>query len=194
MGKHGIATAVLYYRMPNGHHSVPLTDVQNAFRYCRHHAAEWGVKTIGVMGFSAGGHLAASASTLYVDEITRPDFSVLIYPVISADERHKHSGTFSNLTADNPGLMEYYSLEKRITGDTPPAFLALSCNDTVKAENSMKYVLGLRDAGVRGELYILPQGKHGWGFKAPDKDHLYPEYRALLYNALETFLETLDRK
>lgn len=194
MNKRGIAAAVLYYRLPNGHHSVPFTDVQNAFRYCRYHASEWGVSTIGVMGFSAGGHLAASASTLYVDECTRPDFSVLIYPVISSDERTKHSGTFANLTGNNPELMEYYSLEKRVTADTPPAFMALSGNDSVRPENSMQYFRRLRDFGVSAELYILPQGKHGWGFKDKDKDSLLPEYRALFYNAMETFFKTLNTK
>lgn len=194
MNKRGIAAAVLYYRLPNHHHGVPLTDVQNAFRYCRYHAAQWGVSSIGVMGFSAGGHLAASASTLYVDEMTRPDFSVLIYPVISSDERTKHSGTFSNLTGDDPELMAYYSLDRRVTADTPPAFMALSGNDSVKPENSMLYFKGLREAGVSAELYIIPQGKHGWGFKGPEKDSLQPEYRALFYDALETFFKTLHKK
>ena len=78
----GITVAIVKYRLPNGHWEVPLTDVQNTFRYCRAHAQEWGINQIGVMGFSAGGHLAASATNLFTDDMTRPDFSVLIYPVI----------------------------------------------------------------------------------------------------------------
>ena len=84
--------------MPNHHCKVPLTDVQNAFRYCRAHQKEWGIKQLGIIGFSAGGHLAASASTLWVDAVTRPDFSVLVYPVITLEQDVTHKGTRSNLT------------------------------------------------------------------------------------------------
>ncbi len=114
----------------NGHPSVPLTDVQNAFRYCRAHAGEWGISQIGVMGFSAGGHLAASASTLFVDELTRPDFSVLVYPVISFDEFVTHAGTRLNLVGPRAGkdMVEYYSLDRRVGPDTPPTLLLLSAD------------------------------------------------------------------
>ena len=91
----GITVAVVKYRLPNGNRYIPLTDVQNTFRYCRKHAEEWGVKQIGVMGFSAGGHLAASVTNLWNDDITRPDFSVLIYPVISPRD-HCMTGHVSN--------------------------------------------------------------------------------------------------
>ncbi len=94
----GITVAVVKYRMPNGHWEVPLTDVQNAFRYCRAHAAEWGVNQIGVMGFSAGGHLAATTTNMFVDDVTRPDFSVLVYPVITMEDGITHKGTKTNLT------------------------------------------------------------------------------------------------
>ena len=82
----GITVAVLKYRLPAGHWNVPLEDVHNAFRYCRANAGKWSIRQIGVIGFSAGGHLAACASNLYVDAFTRPDFSILIYPVISLSE------------------------------------------------------------------------------------------------------------
>ena len=99
LNERGIAACILVYRMPRGtHHQAPIIDVQNAFRYCRHHAPEWGVRQIGVMGFSAGGHLAACASTLYVDEVTRPDFSILVYPVITFDETVKKKGTLEQMT------------------------------------------------------------------------------------------------
>ena len=163
----GIATCVLIYRLPNHHNLVPLQDVQNAFRYCRHHSAEWGVKQIGVMGFSAGGHLAASASTLFVDGVTRPDFSILVYPVITFEEFVTHRGTRDNLLPEKQTaeLVEHYSLENRVGPDTPPAFLILSADDkAVPPENSIRYYQAMQRNGVPGELHILSAGGHGWGF------------------------------
>ena len=139
--KRGIAVCVVLYRMPNGHCKLPLRDVQNAFRYCRHHASEWGVKQIGVMGFSAGGHLAASASTLFVDDVTRPDFSVLIYPVITFEEL-THGGTRVNLIGPKPSRRDvtYYSLENQVSANTPETILLLSADDgAVNPENSINY-------------------------------------------------------
>lgn len=165
--KQGIAACVVLYRMPNHHNIVPLTDIQNAFRYCRAHAQEWSVEQIGVMGFSAGGHLAASVSTLYVDEITRPDFSILIYPVISFDPKITHSGTRAELLPeDQPKeLEEYYSLEKRVTSDTPKTILLLSADDkTVDPLNSILYYKSLLACGVPSELHIFTKGGHGYGF------------------------------
>lgn len=163
----GIAACVVLYRMPNGHSNVPLTDVQNAFRYCRAHAAEWGVRQIGVMGFSAGGHLAASASTLFVDEATRPDFSVLVYPVITLEEFVTHAGTRSNLLGARAGRpqVEAWSLDTRVGAQTPPAILLLSADDrAVPPENSLRYFRAMQRFGVPGELHIFTSGGHGWGF------------------------------
>ena len=98
----GFAVGVICYRMPTGDGRIPLTDVQNAFRYCRHHAGEWGLRQIGIMGMSAGGHLAAMASTQYVDAVTRPDFTILFYPVVSADPGLIHRGSFRRLTGLEP--------------------------------------------------------------------------------------------
>lgn len=94
----GYSVGIVCYRMPTGHAEIPLTDVQNAFRYCRHHAGEWGISQIGIMGMSAGGHLAATASTLYTDAVTRPDFTILFYPVVSAGPGLIHRGSFRKLT------------------------------------------------------------------------------------------------
>ncbi|MCR4860523.1 MAG: alpha/beta hydrolase [Bacteroidales bacterium] len=163
----GIAACVVLYRMPNGHSAAPLTDVQNAFRYCRAHAAEWGVNQIGVMGFSAGGHLAASASTLFTDETTRPDFSVLVYPVISLEEFTTHAGTRFNLLGERTTReqVEAWSLDTRVTPQTPPAILLLSADDrAVAPENSIRYFRSMQRCGVPGELHILSSGGHGWGF------------------------------
>lgn len=165
--KQGIAACVVLYRMPNGHSAVPLTDVQNAFRYCRAHSAEWGIKQIGVMGFSAGGHLAASASTLYVDGITRPDFSVLIYPVVTMEEFVTHAGSRFNLLGEKAGkdAVEKYSIENQVNAKTPPAILCLSADDgAVPPENSIRYFRAMQKYGVSGELHIFTSGRHGWGF------------------------------
>lgn len=189
--KRGIAVCVVLYRMPNGHSQLPLLDVQNAFRYCRHHAAEWGVKQIGVMGFSAGGHLAASASTLFVDEVTRPDFSVLIYPVISFEEFVTHAGTRMNLIGAKAGKkeVEYYSLENRVTANTPETILLLSGDDrAVPPENSLRYYSAMQRCGVKGELHIFTSGGHGWGFTTVENSG-----RDNLGNQRENFFQILGR-
>jgi len=188
----GHAVALLLYRMPNKHHMVPLTDAQNAMRYCRHHASEWGVRWIGVMGGSAGGHLASSVSTLYVDEVTRPDFSILDYPVISTAPELKYGGSsIKRLTDRNPALLERYSAEKQVTPDTPPALIFHSLDDrAVNTEHSLRYFKALRAAGVRAEICIFPYGGHGWGFNTVEhagEDRLRG-YRQVYFDFIEAFL------
>ena len=197
LNERGIAACVVWYRMPNRHDQVPLTDVQNAFRYCRYHAPEWGVEQIGIMGFSAGGHLAASASTLFTDEGTRPDFSILFYPVITMEASLTHEGTMKNLTGGNPELVERYSLEKLVTPRTPPTLLAVSNNDAaVSPENSARYLRALKASGVPGELHVFPTGGHGWGFASKAytgrEDPIGDGNRATLDAALERFLGDLQ--
>ena len=194
LNERGIAACVVWYRMPNRHDRIPLTDVQNAFRFCRHHAAEWGVRQIGVMGFSAGGHLAASASTLFEDEVTRPDFSLLFYPVITMEEGLTHEGTMFNLTGKDPALRERYSLERQVRSDTPPTLLLLSADDgVVPPENSLRYLRALKAHGVPAEIHVFPTGGHGWGFGSRAytgrKDPIGDEARATADLALETFLQ-----
>ena len=193
----GITVAVAKYRLPNGHWTVPLDDIHEIFRYCRAHAAEWGVDQIGVMGFSAGGHLAASATTLYTDATTRPDFSILIYPVIAMDKVPSHGGSKNNLigkdetwestegkSADkwledqalHDELIATYSLYRKVTEDTPPVFLAHCSDDrTVPVINSIVFYNALKEKGHNPEMHIYPYGGHGWGFsteKFVDTDNL----------------------
>lgn len=187
----GIACCVLIYRLPNHHSRIPLQDLQNAMRYCRYHADGWGVKQIGVMGFSAGGHLAASASTLYTDEVTRPDFSILVYPVITFEEFITHKGTRDNLLPERQTreLVEYYSLENRVDAHTPAAFLILSADDAaVPPENSIRYYQAMQKYGVPGELHILSSGGHGWGFPRQN-DQLTKGEREDLLRTLSRWLE-----
>lgn len=169
MTKNGITVAVVCYRMPNGHREVPLRDVQNAFRFCRANAEKWDVDQIGVMGFSAGGHLAATTSNLFVDEITRPDFSILIYPVITMDEAYTHKGSRESLIGKNPSdeIVDMYSMEKQVGTDTPVTFIAHCTDDkTVPVANSINYYTQLVNHGVPAEMHIYPTGGHGWGFPA----------------------------
>ena len=165
----GISYFVLEYRMPNGHYDVPLSDAEQAIRMVREHADEWKInkRAVGISGASAGGHLAASASTLFVDEVTRPDFSVLIYPVITFEEFITHSGTRTNLVGAKATReqVEYYSLENRVSGATPPTILLLSADDrAVPPENSIRYYRAMQKNSVEGELHIFTSGGHGWGF------------------------------
>ena len=196
----GITVCVVKYRLPNFNHTVPYADVANAFRYCRANAEAWGVKQIGVMGFSAGGHLAATASNLWADNVTRPDFSILIYPVITLNPGTTHHGTHKNLLGEKRMVQERYidkySMEKQANRFTPPTFLALCSDDTtVPAKNSLTYHQKLIEVGVPVEMHIWPTGGHGWGFssekfKGKGKDR-FAYARAEFEASLERWLEAL---
>lgn len=213
----GITVAVVKYRLPNGHWEVPLTDVQNTFRYCRQHASEWGVDQIGVMGFSAGGHLAASATNLFVDDATRPDFSILIYPVITfgADTHH---GTRNNLLGEKAfwdnrtkkaedwmadmkqydGLLEKYSMENQVTENTPVSFIAHCTDDNVvPVSNSIMYYSRLVGKGIPAEMHIYPSGSHGWGFSSEKNvgkgNDRFVYARGEFEKSLDRWLKALDR-
>ena len=176
----GIVAFVLQYRLgPRYHHPVELEDAQRAIRIVRSHAAEWRIAAdhIGVLGFSAGGHLAATVSTQFdsgkpqaqdlVDRAgSRPDFAILGYPVISLTEPWTHQGSKTNLLGDHPSadLAKSLSADQSVTASTPPTFLFLTNADTtVPAENSVAYYLALRKAGVPAEMHIFEQGPHGVG-------------------------------
>jgi len=182
----GITAFVLKYRMPTDltmkNKSVgPLQDAQEAMRYVRQNAAKWNIdpNKIGILGFSAGGHLASTLSTHYDDKVyeskfnvsARPDFSLLIYPVISMQNEITHKGSQTNLLGKNPSqeLIDSFSNEKRITSKTPPAFLIHATDDTVVIpENSINYYLGLKKNGVSAELHLYEKGGHGFGLGVND--------------------------
>lgn len=189
--EHGIAACVVKYRLPNRHKQVPLTDVQNAFRYCRAHAGQWGVKQIGIMGFSAGGHLAAYASNFYADSITRPDFSILVYPVITLERGITHEGTRQLLVGEDEELIRKYSMENNVTENTPPTLLLLSADDTtVPPVSSLRYFEQLNRKHVKVQMCIFPSGGHGYGFTTPalGNDALGP-HRDLFFNNVAHFLD-----
>lgn len=166
----GITYAVLKYRMPNEHYEVPLSDAEQAIRLMRKHAKEWNINPnrIGIMGASAGGHLAASLATLYGSDATRPDFQILFYPVISMLKGVTHGGSRRNLLGENPSteLEQKYSLERQVSPKTPQAFIMLSADDgAVPPINGIGYFLSLREQKVPATLHVYPTGAHGWGFR-----------------------------
>lgn len=176
----GVAGIIVSYRRgPGAEHPVPLLDAQHAIRTVRHNAAAWNIdpQRIGVLGFSAGGHLASSTGVHFdagdpeaADPIARmscrPDFMVLVYPVITMTQDYGHAGSKRNLLGENPSpeLAEQMSTELQVTANTPPTFLLLTNEDTaVPAENSVAFYLALRRAGVPAEMHIFEKGPHGFG-------------------------------
>ncbi|SCY93091.1 Acetyl esterase/lipase [Flavobacterium anhuiense] len=182
----GIAAFVLKYRMPTDltmkNKSVgPLQDAQEAIRYVRQNVAKWNIdpNKIGILGFSAGGHLASTASTHYDDKVyesaykvsARPDFSLLIYPVISMENEITHKGSQTNLLGNNPSkeLIDSFSNEKKVTSKTPPTLLIHATDDTVVIpENSINYYLALKKNGVSAEMHVYEKGGHGFGLGVAD--------------------------
>ncbi len=186
LGDHGIAGIVLNYRLPAGRSTVPLSDAQRAIRIVRSRAAEWNIKPdrIGIIGFSAGGHLASTAETHYdagdanaadpIERVScRPDFAALIYPVVSMGPT-THGGSKQNLLGPNPTpeLIDRFSNEKQVTDRTPPTFLAHAKNDTVVIpENSRDLYAALKAHNVPAEYLELPDGGHGLnGYQGPHWD------------------------
>ena len=181
----GVSTFVLRYRLgPRYRHPIQLGDAQRAIRLVRARAGEFGLlpDRIGLMGFSAGGHLAATASTRFdggsadaADPIdrasSRPDFVILGYPVITFDPAVTHAGSVRNLLGDSPdpALIQLLSNELHVTPETPPAFLFHTTADTgVVAENSVRFYLALTRAKIPAELHIFEKGPHGVGLALGD--------------------------
>ena len=166
----GITYIVLKYRLPRGNDTIPLSDAKRAMKSIRTNARKWKVNPhrIGIMGGSAGGHLASSLATMYGEPIYRPDFQILLYPVISMDPKITNSGTHNQLIGvhPKPGMEAHYTTSNRVDKNTPRAFIALSADDTgVLPINSLLYFEALRKYNVPATLHIYPTGGHGWGFK-----------------------------
>lgn len=178
--EHGITAIILKYRLPNGKIMAdpsigPLQDIQEAVRNVRRNAKQRGIdpQRIGVMGSSAGGHVASSAATHFNDIVyeadsvsARPDFTILLYPVISMKSGLTHRGSSENLLGVAPALqlVERFSNELQVTAATPPAFLVHAADDaSVPVENSIEYFLALKKNKVPAELHIYEKGGHGFG-------------------------------
>ncbi|MFV0607187.1 MAG: alpha/beta hydrolase [Niabella sp.] len=171
----GIALIVLKYRMPNGNREVPFYDAEEAIRITKEHSKEWHIHPddIGIMGSSAGGHLASTMATHFKKDL-RPAFQILLYPVITMDSTFTHRGSRRSLLGDNPSkkLIDLYSNEKQVSPETPRAFIVTSDDDkTVSTVNSMQYYLALKRNGVPTTMHVYPSGGHGWGMKSAFKYH-----------------------
>ncbi len=177
----GITAFVLKYRLPNDTIMIdksigPLQDAQRAIQMVRENASKWNIdpNRIGIMGFSAGGHLAATASTHFANSVIdnpnstslRPDFSILLYPVISFTDSLAHMGSRNNLISKDASAAKVieYSNELQVNTQTPPAFLVHAADDkTVKVLNSIRYYEALVKNNVLSELHVYPKGGHGFG-------------------------------
>lgn len=190
----GVVGVVLKYRLgPHYHHPAMWNDVSRAMRTTRARAAEWKIdpNRVGICGFSAGGHLASTISTHYdmgdrnsPDPIerqsSRPDISILCYPVIDLESKYAHVGSRRNLLGDSPdpALVSTFSNQKAVTPQTPPTFLLSASNDkVVPVANSLQYARALEDAGVPFAMQIYEKGGHGFGIGKPDipETMLWPE-------------------
>ena len=175
----GVAGIVLKYRLPYGHDQIPLEDAQRALRIVRQKAAEWGINPakVGIAGSSAGGHLASTAGTRFdlgkpesndpIDKYScRPDFMLLLYPVITFNEEFGHMGSRTNLigTGNKWELVEKYSNELNVTPQTPPTFLILADDDGgVPPRNSIEFYMALKKNKIPAEMHIFRDGGHGFG-------------------------------
>lgn len=191
LNKLGITAIVLKYRLPSDaimkeKEIGSLQDVQEAIRYVRRNAKKWNISKnkIGIMGFSAGGHLASTLATHYNDVIykvrdtasAKPNFSILIYPVISMDDEITHKGSKVNLLGKSPSkeAIQKYSNEKQVDSLTPKAFLIHATDDrSVVVENSIKYYLALKSKNITSELHLYEKGGHGFGLGKEDTSQFW---------------------
>lgn len=184
LNEQGITAFILKYRLPGQGHkeqvNVPLQDAQRAIRLIRSKAEEWNIdgNKIGVIGFSAGGHLASTIATKYdykayeaLDEIdtlsAKPNFAMFIYPVISLSNELAHAGSRKELLGANPSeeLIKLFSNELQVNRNTPPTFFAHAHNDGVSTLNSIRYYTALKENNVSAELHIFRDGGHGFGIR-----------------------------
>jgi acetyl esterase/lipase len=197
LAERGVAGIVLKYRMPNGHHQIPSGDARRAMRTVRANAKEWGIDPakIGIAGSSAGGHLASTVGTRFdagdaasADPVerfsSRPDFMLLLYPVISFNEEFGHMGSRRNLIGDGNDwkMVHKYSNELHVTSETPPTFLVLADDDkSVVPRNSIEFYSALKANNIPAEMHIFQKGGHGFGMRnnnipADNWPHLFMDW------------------
>lgn len=199
MAENGITTAVLKYRLPNTTPQVPMEDAAEALRYMKEeYRGKESIKQLGIMGFSAGGHLAAATAVgcLKANGDTsaraalRPDFAVLFYPVITGNPSQMHKGSYDKLLGSDrtQELTDKWSPELVAGKDAPQTLLILSSDDaTVPPINSTKFYNTLKELGVPASITILPSGGHGWGFRDSFK------YKAIWQEAMLQWLESIKK-
>lgn len=193
--RNGIAAIILKYRLPNDSIMIektigPLQDAQQAIKTVRQHSSEWNLdqEKIGIMGFSAGGHLASTAGTHFQKSYIpneeninlRPDFMILIYPVISMKEGLTHKGTRVNLLGESPAMdkISFFSNELQIHSDTPPTWLTHTGDDSVvPVENSIRFYQALIQNGIKAEMHLYPTGNHGFVLNLPTNEWMQPLFK-----------------
>lgn len=185
----GIAVIVLKYRMPKEDYTIPLADAEAGLQLVKDNAKDWHINPsdVGIMGFSAGGHLASTVATHTKDPL-KPNFQILFYPVITMDKTFTHNGSRTNLLGKDVSeeLETLFSNEKQVTADTPPAIIISSANDdTVPIANSLRYFEALQRNKVYTALHVYPIGGHGWGYK-PDF-----AYNSVILKEISTWLQQL---
>jgi len=192
--KQGVAAFVLKYRLPDDLLMIdkkigPLQDAQQAFKVIREHASDWGIdiNRVGIMGFSAGGHLAATTATHYQQAVIenkehvnlRPDFLILVYPVISMQSQLTHADSRRNLLGSNPSqeTIDLFSNEMQVDQNTPPAYITHAGDDKlVDVDNSIQFYESLRHHNVPAELHLYPRGGHGFVLKQGNNDWMDPVF------------------
>ena len=190
--QNGITVFVLSYTLPYGNSAAPLASLEEAMRGIAGHARVWGIdpRRIGVMGSSAGGHLATTLATAYHAD-TQPAFQILLYPVVSMDETITHAGSRTRLLGETPdtALIRQYSNELQVKAGTPPAYIMVSQDDNaVPIANSLRYCKALTEKGIPAELHIVPTGGHGWGSRETFA------YHDMLLATLQQWIETYVTK
>jgi acetyl esterase/lipase len=193
--KNGVAAFVLKYRLPNDSTMIdkkigPLQDAQQAIKVVRENASKWGIDTnrVGIMGFSAGGHLASTEATHYRKAVIenkdntnlRPDFQILVYPVISMEDSLTHLGSRTELLGENPSkqIKDEFSSELHVDKNTPIAYITQAGDDkTVDVDNSIVYYEALRHHGVAAELHLYPHGGHGFVLGLKTADWMAPIFK-----------------
>ena len=188
--KLGIVTIVLKYRIPKGNYNLPLSDTEAAFKMIKDSAKVWSINPddIGIMGFSAGGHLASTFST-HTQSSLKPKFQLLFYPVITMDKTYTHMGSHDNFLGKDASkeLENLYSNEKQVTKDTPPAFVVFAADDkVVPPANGINFFQALIDNNVYATLHIYPKGGHGWDF------NYHYKYQEEILSELTLWLNELE--
>ena len=172
----GVAAIVLKYRMPHGNHKVPVSDAEEAIKMVRRNAAQWNINPndIGIMGSSAGGHLASTIAT-HSEKNAKPNFQILFYPVITMMPDITHKGSRTNFLGEDPKKKDEreYSNDLQVTRVTPRAWIALSDDDhSVLPANGVNYYVELYRHDVPASLHVYPSGGHGWGFRSAFRYHI----------------------
>lgn len=192
--KNGIAAFVLKYRLPSDSTMIdkkigPLQDAQQAIKVVRENASQWGIdiNKVGIMGFSAGGHLASTVATHFENPVienikisVRPDFQILVYPVISMQDNLTHSDSRTNLLGKSPvkETIDLFSNELQVKENTPPAYITHAGDDKlVDVDNSIEYYEKLRHKNVAAELHVYPKGGHGFIFSQSTEEWMKPLFK-----------------